>query len=88
MATLEDDFLIAIELHSVDKLRAVFEAGLDPRSSIQGRSPITWLTEMYSRSDAFTACLQFLLDRGAVPDDPVLVPVLLDNAESLSAALS
>jgi len=88
METLEGDFLTAVELHSIDRLKAVFDAGLDPQGTIKGLSPITCLTEMYFRSDDFPACLQFLLDRGCVLDDPALLPVLLDDADMLIAALS
>ena len=48
---------------------------------------MTHLTEMYSRSDAFPDCLRLLLERGAVLDDPRLAPVLLDDADMLTAAL-
>lgn len=87
MTTRDDDFLGAIETHDVDHLRAILDAGLDPRAPIRGKQPVTWLTEMYTRSDRFPACLRLLLERGAVLDDPALTPVLLDDAEALAATL-
>ncbi len=42
---------------------------------------------MYTRSDRFAECLRLLLERGALLDDPVLAPVLLDDARSLAAAI-
>jgi ankyrin repeat protein len=87
MIPSEDELLVAFELHSAEQIRAVLDAGFDPRSPIRGKSPVNWLTEMYSRSDRFPECLQLLLDRGAVLDDPVVAPVLLDDAEALSAAV-
>jgi ankyrin repeat protein len=42
---------------------------------------------MYSRGDNFPKCLRLLLDRGAVLDDPVVAPVLLNEAEELAAAI-
>ena len=87
MTTVEDEFLDAVELHSIEGIRAVFDAGLDPRSRIRGKSPVDWLTEMYSRSDRFPDCLRLILDRGAVLDDPNLGPVLLDDADALRAAI-
>lgn len=42
---------------------------------------------MYSRSDRFPACLQLLLTKGAVLDDPVVALVLLDDTEALTAAI-
>jgi ankyrin repeat protein len=42
---------------------------------------------MYSRGDNFPKCLRLLLDRGAVLDDPVVAPILLDDADGLAAAI-
>lgn len=42
------DILDAIELHSVEQIRTTLEAGLDPRTRIEGKSLVNWLTEMYS----------------------------------------
>ncbi len=82
-----NDIVVAIELHSVDQIRAALDAGLDPRAPVRGKSPVNWLTEMYSRGDDFPKCLRLLLDRGAVLDDPVVAPVLLNDAEELAAAI-
>lgn len=82
-----DDILVAIELHSVEQIRAALDGGLDPRSAIQGKPLVNWLTEMYSRGDNFPKCLRLLLERGAVLDDPVVAPVLLNDAESLTSAI-
>lgn len=82
-----DELLVAFELHSVERIRAVLDAGLDLRAPVRGKSPVNWLTEMYARSDDFPNCLRLLLDRGAVLDDPVIAPVLLNDAVALAAAL-
>ena len=82
-----DDLLIAFELHSAEQIRDILDAGLDPRAPIRGKSPVNWLLEMYARSAAFPPCLQLMLDRGAVLDDPAIAPVLLDDAEALTAAI-
>jgi hypothetical protein len=82
-----DDILVAIELHSVDQIRRALDGGLNPRALIQGKSLVTWLTEMYSRGDDFPKCLRLLLDRGAVLDDPLVAPVLLNDAEALTSAI-
>ena len=68
---LTDDIIGAIELHSVKQVRGALDHGLDPNARIKGRSLVNWLTEMYSRGPGFARCLQVLLDRGAVLDDPV-----------------
>lgn len=83
----ENDLLVAFERHSVDQIREVLDAGLDLRAPLRGKSPVTWLTEMYSRSDRFPACLRLLLDRGAVLDDPVVAPVLLNDDDALREAI-
>jgi hypothetical protein len=82
-----DELLIAFELHSPERIRAVLDSGLDVRAPIRGRSPVNWLTEMYARSDRFPACLRLLLGCGAQLDDAALEPVLLDDAAGLAAAL-
>ena len=87
MTTTEEKFLYAIEVHSVEGIQAALDAGLAPRAPIHGKSPVTSLIEMYTRSDSFPDCLRLLLDRGAVLDDPVIAPILLDDAEALTAAL-
>lgn len=83
----EGELLIAFELHSPEKIRALLDAGIDPRAPIRGKPPIQWLTEMYSRSHNFPDCLRVMLARGAELDDPLVTPVLLDDAAALSAAI-
>lgn len=87
MATLEFDILGAFEVHSVEGIRAILDAGFDIRASINGKSAITNLTEMYTRSDSFPDCLRLLLERGALLDDPRIASVLLDDADGLAAEL-
>jgi ankyrin repeat protein len=87
MSTLEFDLLVAFETHSVPDIQAILDGGFDVRSLVKGKSLVNSLTEMYSRSDSFPACLRLLLERGAVLDDPALAPVLLDDADALRAAL-
>ncbi len=87
MAAREGDLLVAIELHSVERIRAALDGGLDPRAPVRGKSSVTWLTEMYTRSDRFPACLRLLLDRGGALDDPAIEKVLLDDAAGLEAAI-
>jgi len=87
MTTLELELIYAFDVHSIDEVRAVLDAGLDPRIPIEGKTPINRLTEAYLRSDRFPDCLRLLLDRGAVLDDPVILPVLLNDADGLAAAI-
>jgi ankyrin repeat protein len=82
------EFRVACELHSLDRLHAALAAGLDARAPIEDKGAITWLIEMYTRSDRFAACLRLLLEHGAVPDDPLAVPVLLDDPDAIAAMAS
>jgi ankyrin repeat protein len=84
---LEADLLGAFELHSVDGIRSLLDAGLDVRAPIRGKAPISWLTEMYSRGPAFAGCVRLLLERGAVLDDPAVAPVLMNDAAAMAAAI-
>lgn len=86
-AAIVDEMLVAFELHSVEQLRAALDGGLDVRRPVRGKLPVHWLTEMYSRSDAFPACLRLMLERGAELDDPLVAPVLLNDASALAAAI-
>lgn len=88
MATLEADFLGAVETHDLGELTSLLDGGMDVRVPIKGKLPIHWLTEMYARSDRFPDCLRLLLDRGAVLDDPTITPVLLSDADTLKKAIS
>jgi hypothetical protein len=87
MGSVEFDLLCAIEVHSIDEMRRILDDGFDVRTLIKGKSPITHLTEMYSRSDRFPDCLRFLLERGGQLDDPRVRSVLLDDADGLAAEL-
>jgi len=83
----EPDLVVAFELHDAEQIRAALDAGVDVRAPIRGKSPVNWLTEMYSRGDNFPKCLQILLDRGAVLDDPVVAPVLLNDPDGVASAI-
>lgn len=87
MSTAQEEFLMACELQSVARIKAVLDDGLDPLGPVRGKLPVHWLTEMYVRSDRFPECLRLLLERGAELDDPKVAPVLLDDAEALAAAV-
>ena len=87
MGTVEFELLGAFEVHSLDEIRAILDAGFDARSPVKGKSTVNSLLEMYSRSDQFADCLRLLLERGAVLDDPRIAPILLDDADGLAAAL-
>ena len=77
--------LDAFDGHEVEAVRAALADGADPSAPINGKHPIEWLTEQYTRSDRLPACLHLLLDAGAIPPDPAIIPVLLDDADAIRA---
>jgi hypothetical protein len=82
-----DDLLAAFEVHSVEGTRSALDAGLDVHATIDGKTPINCLVEMYYRSDQFADCLRVMLDRGATLDDPLTGPILLNDPVALEAAV-
>jgi ankyrin repeat protein len=82
-----DELMVAFEVHSPERILAVLNAGYDVKKPVNGLTPINALIEMYLRSDRFPACLRLLLQHGATLDDPVLLPVLLNDPDALSQAL-
>ncbi len=86
MTPLESEFLGAAECHRPEEIRRLLAAGLSATVPINGRTPVQWMHEMYSRSDLFPDCLRLLLDAGGTLDDPVLAPVLLNDADALRNA--
>lgn len=68
MSAAADELLIAFEVHSVERIRAVLDAGLDPRSPVRGKTPVNLLIEMYWRSDAFP-----VIEHESVPTDAPVV---------------
>lgn len=86
MKTAFDDLLVAFEIHSVERIRAILDAGFDATKSVNGKTPVAYLIEMYFRSDRFPECLRLLLERGATIDDPKIAPVLLNDPDALAAA--
>lgn len=88
MSTPFDGLLAAFEDHSVERIRAILDGGFDPTSPVDGKAPITYLIEMYRRSDRFPECLRLLLERGATLDDPKVESTLLNDPVALEAAVS
>lgn len=87
MNTAYDDLLVAFEMHLVERIRAILDAGFDVRTPVGGKTPVNALIEMYHRSDRFADCLRLLLAHGAELDDPALAPVLLNDPAMLAAAV-
>ncbi|MGL4419141.1 MAG: ankyrin repeat domain-containing protein, partial [Gemmataceae bacterium] len=82
-----ENLLAAFDGHNVDGVRAALEAGADPCSPVRGKPPISHLLEEYTRSDRLADCLRLLTLRGALFPDPVLAPVLLNDAAAVTEAI-
>jgi hypothetical protein len=81
------DLLYAFDGHVVEDVRAALEAGADPRSPIQGKLATDWLLQQYWRSDQLPECLRLILQHGARLRDPLIAPVLLNDAEAIQNAI-
>ncbi len=82
-----EDLLSAFDGHDAEGVRAALDGGADPCSPVRGKPPIVWLLEEYTRSDRLADCLRLLIGRGAVLPDPVLSPVLLNDAAAVTEAV-
>lgn len=77
----------AFEGHDIAAIQAALNAGADPDAVIGGKTAFQRLFEMYTRSSRFASCVRILLDAGAQSPDPLLPPLLLDDAEALTGSL-
>lgn len=87
MTSEEQELITAFELHSADGIRDALAKGIDVNRKIDGKPPVDWLTEMYSRGKAFPGCVRVLVDQGARFSSVALEQVLLDDGEGLAASL-
>lgn len=87
MSNPSQELLSAFDGHDVDGVRAALDTGADACSPIRGKLPIYWLLEQYWRSDRLRHCLRLLFEHGAVLDDPLAAPILLDDADAIKAAV-
>lgn len=87
MTAVEQELLSAFDGHDVAAIRRALEAGADATSPVRGKKPIYWLLEEYARSDRLGECLELLLQSGAELDEPILVPVLMNDGEAVASAV-
>src|SRR5262249_47467556 len=87
MSAADQELLSAFDGHDVEGVRAALDAGANPSEPIRGKLPVDWLLEEYERSDRLGDCLRLLFARGAVLRDPVVAPVLLNDANAIQAAV-
>jgi len=87
MSNPRETLFLGFESHSTEKIQEALASGIDVNSPIDGRTPLAWLMEMYSRSPKFSDCVRCLIQAGARCVDSGLQAVLLDDAELLTAEL-
>jgi Ankyrin repeats (3 copies) len=87
MSTPNEELLSAFDGHDAEGVRAALGAGADACSPIRGKLPVNWLLEEYTRSERLGECLRLLFERGAVLLDPVVAPVLLDDADAIKSVV-
>ena len=82
-----EDLLAAFDGHCVEDVRAALQAGADPRQPIRGKLATDGLLEQYSRSDSLQECLRLIIESGAEFRDPLIAPVVLNDADALRTAV-
>jgi hypothetical protein len=87
MPNPRETLFFGFETHSTEKIQEALAAGLDVNRLIDGKTPLTWLVEMYLRSPKFSDCVRCLMQAGARCPDAGLLAVLLDDAELLGTEL-
>ena len=87
MKTPQDILLLGFETHSIEKIQTALAGGVDVNGLIDGKTPFTWLVEMYLRSPKFSDCVRCLIQAGARCPDAGLLAVLLDDTALLGAEL-
>jgi hypothetical protein len=87
MPTPRDTLFLGFETHSTQKIQEALAGSIDVNGLLDGKTPLTWLVEMYLRSPKFSDCVRCLVQAGARCPDSGLLAVLLDDADLLGAEL-
>ena len=87
MPTPREILFLGLETHSSEKIQEALAKGVEVNGLIDGKTPLTWLVEMYLRSANFSDCVRCLVQAGAQCADKGLLAVLLDDAELLATGL-
>ena len=75
----------AIEIHSVEGIKACFENGINPNDFYRNEPLIYELTSEYTRTSRFKDCVRVFMAYGLKFDDSALLAVLSDDADALEA---
>jgi ankyrin repeat protein len=88
MPTPQQTLFLGFETHSAEKIQEALAAGIDVNGPLpDGKTPLTWLIEMYLRSPKFSDCVRCLMQAGARCSDTGLLAVLLDDVDLLETEL-
>lgn len=87
MSTPKNNLFLGFETHSIEKIKEALAGGIDVNALIDGKTPLTWLIEMYLRSPKFSDCVRCLTQAGAQCSNTALLAVLLDDPELLKSEL-
>jgi hypothetical protein len=87
MPTPRETLFLGFETHSTQKIQEALAGSIDVNGLLDGKTPLTWLVEMYFRSPKFSDCVRCLVQAGARCPDIGLLAVLLDDTELLGAEL-
>jgi hypothetical protein len=77
-------FFLAIETHNLEKLEKSLSEGLDINDSIDGMNLLEHLVYMYLRSNRFTECASFLIEKGVVCESTILRMILTEDFKGMS----
>lgn len=84
---LVNQILGEFEIHSTEGIKRCFAQGLDPNMDYQGQPLFYALVNMYLRSPEFKHCVRAFVDHGLTFDDPALLAVFLDDADTLESLI-
>lgn len=79
--------IIDIEIHSAEGIQQCFEHGVDPNGLYRGRPLIYELFTGYLRSPVYRDCVRVFVDHGLNFGDPLLLAIMLDDAQNLENQL-
>lgn len=79
--------IYAIEVHSVEGIKAYFADGGNPNEVHNGVPLFTSMEEMYTRGERFKHCIKAFVDAGLEFADKALLAVLAHDAEALQLVL-
>ena len=81
------EFTYLFETHDVEGVKKAFAEGVDANAIFRGEPLFNALISMYTRGPGFKQIVRAFVDKGLQFEDPILLALLLDDAESLDRQL-